>query len=723
MAMHGAVRRTTQYLLLLVLFFFASARQGCSPAYAKDGTGLDKITWSGTIRIERESHSTTDERRWNGTTTGNTEQHVVTEYQVEALPYDQNLSWNGNVRIHARGIDNSYFKDTLEAGRHEECFSQRKTEGDGSTTGYVMVVLRGQGGSDAGHCWLEAGGIGQRDDSGPLTKPIPLRGTEHYWGVCNSTPTDSTKTIDQAVNWDDLRIEVPCEKDARALHGSTVQTTSGIVRHISWDLTQDGEARTEVEIVPPAAYEQWVPQAGENEKTLGNFMDVGIVAHTKGDPSLKPPKKVLKYKITLFETSRERGVDLNWPPYSQATEDYDMKIDADNPWIKVADEKGQSAETKQEGLTEFSVTINSYDWGGYTKLKVVAELEDGTSVVAHVRGHNDQEFLSIPKDDNQNHIADYWEHWFSIKNTDQWADDDDTPEGDGHKGDSIPLYEEYRGFHIHGKHERLSPELKDLFIWDVDNLGGGLYAQATNVTVHLIYGSERATRGDFPNHNVVDPNGLRDEVFALQVIDGPLDDGGVGDTDGGPSVPRNIRKITINSSLIKSGYKKDVSGVALQSTIAHEIAHGTNVKHHGERPPDYDTGDVRCKLPDGSFENHLCSAVPKGKNVKPGTLKQQAGDCFSVAGKGGSFSGNDQCVMRYDMTDLYENPNGNCQWQHNGKTVFGYKYGSDPPGTTMCSSGRGTGVNDPSNPNNKAGDASPGRGDCMHKFCLKNSAH
>ena len=27
------------------------------------------------------------------------------------------------------------------------------------------------------------------------------------------------------------------------------------------------------------------------------------------------------------------------------------------------------------------------------------------------------------------------------------------------------------------------------------------------------------------------------------------------------------------------------------------------------------------------------------------------------------------------------------------------------------------------NPNNKAGDAAEGRGDCIHKFCLKNSAH
>ena len=42
---------------------------------------------------------------------------------------------------------------------------------------------------------------------------------------------------------------------------------------------------------------------------------------------------------------------------------------------------------------------------------------------------------------------------------------------------------------------------------------------------------------------------------------------------------------------------------------------------------------------------------------------------------------------------------------------------------SMCWSGKGTGVNDTSNPNNQAGDATTGRGDCAHSFCLKNSAH
>ena len=511
------------------------------------------------------------------------------------------------------------------------------------------------------------------------------------------------------------------------LTGSKELMNSGsFVERATYDLRQEGETQTEVEIVPPNDYEQWMPQADEDEKTLGNFIDVGIVAHAKGHPDQAPPVPVRKYKITLADTSKELGVDSNWPLHSRSTDDFDMKIDNVNPWITLDDDKGQSAVTKQEDLTAFSVTVDSYDWGGYTKVKVVAELEDDSSVVAHVQGHSDQDTLSLPKDDNQNHIADWWEHFFAIKNADASADDDDTPAGDGHKGDSIALYDEYCGFRIHGKHERLSPELKDLFIWDMNQLGAGIYGSATGVTPHLIYGLERNTQGGAKNRNVVTPNGSQGDVYALYLIDWPLEDGVVGDTEGGPGVPRDIQSVKINTALIRGAYG-DAAKSALASTIAHELGHATNVRHHGDAPPDYDTGDARCRQPDGSFKNYLCNIWPKDKDTKQIIgLGQKAGEdegCWGVATQGGMFSGNDQCLMRYDMTNFYENPHGNCQWQHNGKTVHGYLYGKDPPGMTLCWSGRGTGVNDPANPNNKAGNAAPGRGDCIHHFCLKNSAH
>ena len=47
------------------------------------------------------------------------------------------------------------------------------------------------------------------------------------------------------------------------------------------------------------------------------------------------------------------------------------------------------------------------------------------------------------------------------------ADQDDTdamPAGDGKPGDGLSRYEEYRGVHVNGQHQRLDPDTKELFV-------------------------------------------------------------------------------------------------------------------------------------------------------------------------------------------------------------------------------------------------------------------
>ena len=478
---------------------------------------------------------------------------------------------------------------------------------------------------------------------------------------------------------------------------------------------QNASPDTEVELIPPAGYDNWLPQADEDEHTRGNYIDVEVVAHKKGDPNAPPPKKVLRYKIELQDTSKEKGVDLNWPPNSPEPADFDMKIDKDNPLVRVVDDKGQAAKADQPDLTDFSVTVNSYDWGGYTKLRVTAELEDNSPVVAHVRGHSDQDSLAIPKDDNSNHIADCWERLFEIKNTDASADDDDKPKSDGPDGDSIKLYDEYRGFHIQGQHEFLSPEIKDLFVWDQDKLGVGVY-RVTGVNIHVIKENERTTGGASKNKNIVTPNGSHGDVCALWLKKGPLENGVIGETVGANDVPCNIESTTIDEAAAKAIFGAEWQAY-VQSSIAHELSHATNVKHHGPNELDYAIGDARCREPDGTVTRYTCTRRAPDKNGKPSGPVQPADDCFEVAVKGGKYSGNDQCWMRYDKTNFYEDPTGACEWQHNGRTVYGSLYGQDPPGMHICESQEGTGVNDPNKHPNKAGNATYGK--CKQQLRLK----
>ena len=96
-------------------------------------------------------------------------------------------------------------------------------------------------------------------------------------------------------------------------------------------------------------------------------------------------------------------------------------------------------------------------------------------------------------------------------------------------------------------------------------------------------------------------------------------------------------------------------------------------------------------------------------------------NCFEVAVQGGKYSGNQDCLMRYNSAAFYEYALGRCQWTHNGRTVRGKPYSYDPPGHSYCSDGKGTGVNDTINPDNKAGNAS--KGNCTHQLCVNSLKH
>ena len=531
----------------------------------------------------------------------------------------------------------------------------------------------------------------------------------HHWDKWDKSHEENDQRTREILAPIFVGTDFDCDPKASSYSGEKREKQGNYTRVVTWNIHGGPEPETEVELYPPQGYDHWLPQADEDEETLGNYIDVRILAHKKGDPNADPPRKVLKYKIELEDTSKEKGVDLNWPPKSRAKDTFDMKIDKDNPWITLTDDKGQFAETKEEGLSDFTVTVNSYDWGGHTTLRVTAELEDHSSVVAHVHDHPEQEELFLPKDDDHNHLADWWEHQYGLDHADATADDDHLPPGDYDRGDSIALYDEYRGFHIRGTHERLSPLTKDLFVFDPSDLGVGLYGD-TGVSTHVIYEQEYDFSTAHPSHQVITPNGTHGDVCAVWLTRGSMDSGVVGETIPGVGVPCNVESVTIGTKAIAEGYGAQAAPGELRSTIAHELSHATNVHHHGESPPDYDVGGVTCRRRDGTVWKPKCP---------PGV----SGECFEVAVKGGKYSGNDQCWMRYDLTQFYENTEGNCQWKHNGRTVFGSLYGQDPPGMTLCDNPRGTGVNDQSKSDNKAGDASPGRGDCKHKFCLNNKKH
>lgn len=682
------------------------------------GAGKDEVTWSGRIRVESQSKKKYPKTYYAGRlrSDGSQESLAVSEYRVEKAPQDGTDVTKDDTLVVVSGSshERSYLWDYAT-----ESTTDRRLQGSGQTVAGFSLYVRGKGEEDEGHCRLEFGPVGQRQDGGPLSEDIPLRGTERIviWGNYSA---DETKSVESRLGPASEQFDFACPADARSLQGEKVEKDEDGYTRITWDLVRDGEPQTEVELTLPQGYDKWMPQAHEREDAVGNYIEIGVSAHKKGDKSADPPRKVVRYRIELNDVSRERGVDANWPPSAKAPGDLDLKIEETKPFIKLTGPNGQRAEVTEKGLKDFKVRVNSHDWGGHGCLRVVAEMEGGGVVVAHVQGHLDMESVALPKDDNRNQIADAWEGQSLSKGQDPSADDDETPVGDGHEGDAIDLYDEYRGFHIGGVHERLSPTVKDLFIFDSAGFGVGSYPAMTGIRTHLINGNERAQLNgvDKGNSNRANPNSNQRPVYAVVVHRWPMGDGTVGWAVGGPSVPRDIEFVKIDHVQLKlaaTNYQAELGW-----TVAHELGHASNLLHHGDA--DLTVGDVRCRQPDGTFKNNLCNEAVKGDGGKR-TVRGAAFDCNTVAIPGGTFSGNDKCVMRYIATDYYKSSDGPCTAVKNqaGQTVKVSEYGVDPPGTILCNSPKGTGVN--AGENSKAGDADEGRGACLHKFCINSWRH
>jgi hypothetical protein len=485
-------------------------------------------------------------------------------------------------------------------------------------------------------------------------------------------------------------------------HASVSRNDNGtqLSREVDYSVVTEGEQEAEAEIIPSSAYFSWVPEAGEDEQKPGNTITVQARIYKKGDPT-KPSGKNARFQFQLVDVSKEKGVCLNWPEASDSTAGFDLKIEPkSNKSLKVAGD-GQSAESAA-GLSGSTVAITSHDWGAYGKLRVTVDFDDGSTADAHVRGYSSTYELTLPRDENGNHIADFWETLYPIGSLDAKADDDLYPAGDNSLGDGLSLYEEYRGFRVQRKHLRTNPTGKDLFIRDNDNLyptARGYFVQS-GLIVHLLREEECGLEDGATNPWVINLNrgfATRGQQHLLRMKNEDLP-GLYGVAAGtGPGTPKTARMVKINVASCL-----ETSAHELKTTIAHELAHGCNVSHHG-------TGDYNIEVYD-----HL---MPDGMWYKF-TPKNE----WHVSVQGGQESGVEECIMRYESANLRETPTGTYRfWPAPDRVKLGELYTPwEEPGTIFCETQGGTGVNDERRPGgSKAGDAT--KGNCRGQFCVNDN--
>ncbi|MEN6357664.1 MAG: hypothetical protein ABFD83_11345 [Armatimonadota bacterium] len=284
--------------------------------------------------------------------------------------------------------------------------------------------------------------------------------------------------------------------------------------------------------VQPELYQKWVPvpRMKDNPNHIyGMPMPLGIKAELKPKEKGKPaPKGRIDFYLT--DVSENKGRCCNYPAdVSKKTDLCFADEQADNIVIDPQDPKHAYTSDR---VSLAVVIVESTDCGAYGRVKAVCDELNETAKDES----NGREFLSVPRDEDDNHVADAWqeEQGFSGHSED-W--DEEKVAGQEKKGDGLSLYREYRGFVVLDgstlTYKRLSPKEKELFVIDESNkFNTQLWKQASGITAYRLNNQLVFNRGGLTLDRIVDwkmgePSGYHKYAVRLVVPSGMEDPDGI----------------------------------------------------------------------------------------------------------------------------------------------------------------------------------------------------
>jgi hypothetical protein len=554
--------------------------------------------------------------------------------------------------------------------------------------------------------------------------------------------------------------------------GDTVKGTSTVV--IRLRPTEKPELNIAID-----KYDSWRPEGQIDESRNGNILFLKAELNNADGSPLTDVQKAQEITFKLTNTSKEPGICLNWPETTDPNASCDMVFDPGmNTKAKVSTD-GQILTTKNAGLAKFTAVLSSRDFGAWSTLEVTAQTGKGM-VTGHLATDQSMTSILLPKREKNSHIAEAWLKAKAVSSQDDGSDEEAIPKGDGDKGDGYTLYEEYRGFMEAGKHIDADPAKKDLMI--LNALPERLVGKSVKVTVRhrgeesiqLFAGSSglvthsKFTPEEFGNKQEAAMKAgtdyERDKRMNRHHRDGAhlADQHGVVITEsasGGSAMavwkvagtmgtPHRYKYITISSSFdpdptawhhTNTGGAKTLTDYYAVS-VAHEILHCCNVKHHGESDydgvlsPEYDPGGAgkgkdwtkfEVLKSDGTvYSTHKVElwedgvAGKKISEMDPRWQKWGYTLKVKVGAPQGQHSGVEDCIMRYDNADAYVIGNRVYVMEKPAGVV------PELSGITLCTTDQGTGCNAPDfKPRPRYGNAAPGRGKCRDQLCVNDRYH
>ncbi len=444
---------------------------------------------------------------------------------------------------------------------------------------------------------------------------------------------------------------------------------------LTWDLERVVATRAILDL----AATEWLPDGNPSDEASS----LEITARIEGGPQATEGK----FRFTLYEVTREPGYALNAGEKDDTSPD--LEFEASQPGFTEPVPTGTSEAWKIETtelVSESTVMIRASDYGAWAKLRCEVNI-DGT--VHDCQTERGEDYITIPHDTDEDHIADFWEDEYGVRDQDETADLDSKPENQNDNGDGISLYEEYRGFvDIDGEHQRLHPDIKTLFVRDQDNLvANSTFEIVSGLSVFFLgeIGWTGPNDGYYPvdlKKRVVNFNtsgyGHEIDQHALHVLQDQLfgnnrfneayrrlsrgDTPSVtllgqcaGTTSSRLSSPAACSKVLLFSDAMAGSAQRSIAlangnrQVALNqeetdsflqqllnAVTVHEMGHGVGLQHHS---PKESGGDVNCYM--RYFKG---SQVISGLTPWP-SIFTKLSDC-------GSGSGNKSCWGQIQVSDI-----------------------------------------------------------------------
>ncbi|HKO50995.1 MAG TPA: hypothetical protein VJV79_24975, partial [Polyangiaceae bacterium] len=507
---------------------------------------------------------------------------------------------------------------------------------------------------------------------------------------------------------------------------TAIASGTGAPGSYSFDFTLTPGKAEELElIIDGPDYERWRPSA---TRTGDAGEPLQVTATLETADGTEPSVRIERFVWELKDTSSEPGIAMNYPRDAMDSE-LDLRLKPWGPSTHEISAVGQIADQYNPMGWSDTIKVEPYDWGGWSTLSVTAYLADGRSVKGKLRGAAEPD-ARLPKRAKDSLVSDHWKLRNGVSDQADEADDDSSPEGDGTPGDGLTLYQEYRGFYDGNEHlDKVDPKVKDFFVLNsarAATLPGILRFKAiSGLDVHF-----QLTEEELPASRIINANrrvgpSVTDQHAVILKIDGGLEN--KAKAFGGPGNPKKITHVglmkdweSLRLPLVSS------NGEYFALIVAHELFHCVNVYHHGDIDIDIAWG---VGLDEATKEKALFELRRDGRSTPIHVLNEYSTDVTSntideisrlspaarlvkMGVDNGQHSGDDACVMRYSNSEAYES-----KFDSTARYIV-----KERPGTGLCQSPAGFGVNDSSrDPHSRYGDAADLRGNCRDQVLVTDA--